>query len=1177
MSATALTALIARCRVLCRPPSHGSDAELLQRFTQARDPSAFEELLERHAALVWSVCRRLLPSEADCEDAFQATFLALVRRADAIKVGSSLGAWLHTVAVRAARKALVRSRRQQPQAAVQEKATSGDIAEDAAQRELFRLVDEEIQRLPAVLREPLILCCLQGQTRDEAAEKLGRSIAAIKSRLGRGRNLLRRRLERRGVQLPAAFLILGLTGERIRAALWAKTTQAVYGSAPPAIAALVPAGGISLTSKLAVTTISLALVGVLSFGAYRAIPADPAQEEPAPSANRANPLPPPAASEKTQQRVDQLGDPLPPGAVLRLGSNRLRPGGSVRLLAFSPDSSKIACLSNGLSVWDAKTGRLLRRASFPIGVQALTWRPDGRRIVILEGLRLREWDYTDEKDDFKSTAQNGAMFRDVAMPAGGPAPDNEHDSCFALSPDGKTIAVGRAGTRDDKNRPLRLVPLLDGIPAVKSASAKELGRQPGNCGMLLFTPDGKKLVALNKTKELPGNRQEDTQIVVVWDTANGKEIVRFTAPRPASNGQCTGISVSNRMLAIGLEDGATSVWDLSTGKERRLDTAHVSKQKGSGYGTFAVAFTPGGKTLVTGGRDGLVKVWDVAGGRNLHTLKRHHSWVESLAVSPDGRIIASSGQDGLIRLWDVASGQDACPQVGHRYAVWLAAFTPDGKTALTAGWDNTLRWWDMTNGKQIRVVEVPGALMGLAISPDGQSILGTAYEGRLHTWETATGRETTPAHLPREKVGALAFSADGKHFVSATGPHFSVWEWPTLKLLRTIELPKPAKSPGENDCQALAISPDGRWLLTVAHRSWYREEKGLRFGYGADGVVDLWDLTNGQRIRRLVDGQVVFKSATFTREGQLILVGGGGTIPAEGNRSAKSFEGEINLLDPLAARHVRSFASTAGPPKPGVSPRYTGGTLLAPDGRTLYVAYSTGEIIGYEVATGQPRRTLAGHREYVGTLACVPDGRRLISGGVDGTALVWGTTLAAAASPRKQPLDEADIDKLWKKAAGTDSHAAFAALADLAAAPERAVALLQKQIKPIPKGPSDADLDRLFEKLDSDDFVMRDKASHDLAAFGESAVPGVRKRLVKGVSLELRLRALAFLDQFEPKELSPERLRQLRAVELLEGIGTPAAKKLLSELAHGAPGVPLTLDATAALARLERTQANARN
>ena len=112
MSATVLTAFLARCRVLYRPCSPMSDAELLRRFAQQRDAAAFEQLLERHGPLVWGVCRRLLPHESDCEDAFQATFLALARQAGRLYGRQPLAAWLHTIAVRAVRKAGARARRQ---------------------------------------------------------------------------------------------------------------------------------------------------------------------------------------------------------------------------------------------------------------------------------------------------------------------------------------------------------------------------------------------------------------------------------------------------------------------------------------------------------------------------------------------------------------------------------------------------------------------------------------------------------------------------------------------------------------------------------------------------------------------------------------------------------------------------------------------------------------------------------------------------------------------------------------------------------------------------------------------------------------------------------------------------------------------------------------------------------
>lgn len=884
-------------------------------------------------------------------------------------------------------------------------------------------------------------------------------------------------------------------------------------------------------------------------------------------------LPAGFAAEKTGKTDEE---PLPAGAVARLGTNRLRPGGSVTRLAFSPDGRKIASWSSvlyvtdSLAIWDTRTGRLLRRVELPgARIAALMWLADGRGLAVVHtsgdarGPVL--WEFTDEKTTPKIAPRMQGVVK-AAAPNGAPA-DNEYDACRAISPDGKTLAIGRSGGRQDKPRPILLRPLKAGKFDEKTP-AKELARQPGNCGEMRFTPDGKRLVVFNQAKMGEGNKLADNQLVAVWDVASGKEVARFTAPRPASNNGIA-LAVSNQHLALGLEDGATSLWDLTSGKERRIASDHVGKQKGQGYGTFAVAFSPDGKMLVTGGRDGLVKLWDTASGQNRHTLKRHHSWVEVVAASPDGRLVASAGQDGVIRLWDAASGADACPLPGHRFYVMRAVLSPDGRSAVTAAADGTLRWWDTTTGRERRCLDMPKPLMGLAISPDGKTALAAEYEGPLRTWELATGRETTPAGLPRDtQILAMEFTPDKRHLVAASRSRVLVWEWPSLKLARTLELPKPAKQPGENHCQSLAISPDSRWLVTAAERFWFREEKGLRFGYAADGVVDVWDLTSGKRVRRLVDGEGTFRSVTFATDGRLVLIGSGGTIPAEEGRAAYTFKGEMNLLDPLAARWLRSF--TPPPRKPTVQVRYTGATALAPDGRSLYVSYNTGAIVVFEVATGQPRRALPGHREYVSTLSFSADGRRLLSGGRDSACLLWDESLASATKQRKEPLTAMEAEKLWQTASGTDAQAAFDALAELCTAPELALAVLHRQLKPVPAAPSEEELKEIFEQLDSNDFAGREKASRRLAAFGEAAVPGVRKRLGRVSSPEVRRRVQVFLERFDPREMTAARLRQLRGIELLEGIGDAAAKALLTELAHGAAGAPLTLDAAAALTRLER-------
>jgi DNA-directed RNA polymerase specialized sigma24 family protein len=148
-----LAALVAYCRALSRRPTPTTDAELLRRFARQRDSAALEELVQRHAALVWGVCRRILPGEADREDAFQATFLALARQAGAIDPEPALGAWLHTVAARVARKARVRSLRQQTRPLPPNCPAAGNVAEEVAGREWFRAVDGQsvIEPMP---REP---------------------------------------------------------------------------------------------------------------------------------------------------------------------------------------------------------------------------------------------------------------------------------------------------------------------------------------------------------------------------------------------------------------------------------------------------------------------------------------------------------------------------------------------------------------------------------------------------------------------------------------------------------------------------------------------------------------------------------------------------------------------------------------------------------------------------------------------------------------------------------------------------------------------------------------------------------------------------------------------------------------------------------------------------------------
>jgi RNA polymerase sigma factor (sigma-70 family) len=194
--------------VVRRQPDEATDADLVARFVSGRDERAFAALVDRHGPLVLQVCRRVLGDGDDTEDAFQAVFLVLARKAATLGRREALPGWLHGVARRVALKARsARARRwreARPLAAPPADPRPDPLAEVSA-RELLLIVDEELRQLPEVYRLPVILCCLEGRSLDEAARQLGWTPGSVKGRLERGRARLHERLVRRGLTLSAAL------------------------------------------------------------------------------------------------------------------------------------------------------------------------------------------------------------------------------------------------------------------------------------------------------------------------------------------------------------------------------------------------------------------------------------------------------------------------------------------------------------------------------------------------------------------------------------------------------------------------------------------------------------------------------------------------------------------------------------------------------------------------------------------------------------------------------------------------------------------------------------------------------------------------------------------------------------------------------------------------------------
>jgi RNA polymerase sigma factor (sigma-70 family) len=284
-------------RIIGQQTSGISDSQLLDRFIDARDESAFELLLWRHERMVLNVCRWVLGREQDAEDAFQATFLTLACKAGAVGQGEALASWLYKVAfrisLRARTRVVKRNQLEQHAADWLLGESTNDPPAQVAEEDLRRVVCEEVHRLPEKYQTPVVLCYFQGKTNEEAARQLHCPTGTVVTRLARARKRLHTRLSRRGVGIPAGLAAVPLAcivpSSSARAALLAKTVQAALhysihkGAVPGLVSAKVAAltkGALKtmLMTKLKFLAVTLLSVGLLGTGsavwAFRPAPAE---------------------------------------------------------------------------------------------------------------------------------------------------------------------------------------------------------------------------------------------------------------------------------------------------------------------------------------------------------------------------------------------------------------------------------------------------------------------------------------------------------------------------------------------------------------------------------------------------------------------------------------------------------------------------------------------------------------------------------------------------------------------------------------------------------------------------------------------------------------------------------------------------------------------------------------
>jgi RNA polymerase sigma factor (sigma-70 family) len=579
-----------------------TDGLLLERFVVQLDESAFATLVERHGPLVLNLCRRLLGHAQDAEDAFQATFLVLIRKARTLDRRGSLAGWLYGVAYRIAVRARANAARQRTleRQAVPMEHTYTDL--DPPDPELREAIDQELSRLPEKYRTPIVLCYLEGKTHVEAAQQLNWPVGTVRGRMARARTLLRRRLARRGLALPMATFAATLTAGAATATVPPILARAIVNAA--ILAAKGGLGGAFSTQAVALSdailremfTAKLKMAAALLLGiTLVASGAGVVTYQLHQNVQGRTSVP-----EAPQTTTTHSKKPLTP-------LHRFLHDGPVTALAFTPDSLTLLSASADATIrlWDTASGK--ERQRWPRQhheILAIALTPDGNRLASgSKDNKVRLWEI----------GMGTAVSQMDGPPHGAQA--------IAYSPDDKFLAAAGLG---------QSIQLWD----LRGHHKHQLPGHPHGINSLAFSPDSRLLASAG------GDR-----LIHLWDLAAGKEL----HPLQGHEGSvtCVAFVPDSNSLFSASEDGTIRRWDTHSGKE-------LARFQGHQAGVSSLALSRDGSILITGSSDGTIRVWKTASGKQFAQADAHKDGVATVAIARDGKTVASGGKDHAIILWNLA-------------------------------------------------------------------------------------------------------------------------------------------------------------------------------------------------------------------------------------------------------------------------------------------------------------------------------------------------------------------------------------------------------------------------------------------------------------------------------------------------------------------------------------------
>jgi RNA polymerase sigma factor (sigma-70 family) len=645
-----------------------TDRDLLGRFAAARDGAAFAELVRRHGPVVLAACRRGVGHHHDADDAFQAVFLVLARRAGAIRRPELLGNWLYRVAVRVARnarRAATRRRAREVQAV--------DVPEPVAPAaavpdDLGPVLDEELDGLPAWYRDAVVLCDLRGLSRADAAAALGVPLGTLASRLDGGRKRLAARLARRGVTLAVAAVLCGARASAVPDPLLTKTCGLVAdwaaGGVVPTAVLRLARGGDSMRSAVLGGLVTLSLVAGVSLAAGLAGHPDP---------RPADPLRPPAVTQPDAAALPPPKDGSAKGHTARLSRTLDLGLRTVSDVAWSPDGAWLAVTGtagtppgapdgvgpNTLLVVAARGQDHPPAETLPQHARLLGFTAGGRQLLtetredgLISGAHhLQVW-------HISGPQWKGPLAREARVVPSAPFPVDPPDAEYAP---GVALNEVRFLVREGGEVRVFAMDLTEGKP-------KRLGAVRGAFPLVQFTPNRRQMVAVSEAGE-----------VGLYQTSGERVWVTPPAPKPLAMPFDRGLEAKLPSLVAVAKDGSRLVavrgWavplvlDATTGEGLPPpEGVGVVEPTGpaavSGDGRLAalaylpIVARPAGWDITSGVHHSRgapqLTVWETATGKVVRTWKGRAAGVAFDPSRPVMAVLEANGAVTRLGLWDFA-------------------------------------------------------------------------------------------------------------------------------------------------------------------------------------------------------------------------------------------------------------------------------------------------------------------------------------------------------------------------------------------------------------------------------------------------------------------------------------------------------------------------------------------